>query len=207
MNTNPSCLRASCLLPRIRSGFTLIEMLTTVAFLVIVLGLMVSLARDVRNRSADSLTKQILHRLDVLVGQYRAKALAGLPRSEQEKYPVVRPFIAPADALDEGQLRENAVENNKELVRTLKQYFDLSAPGALNELSIANYNEVAVLDAWGRPVVYMPGQHPAVGMAATNRSFFFSAGPDRSYLTRPDNLYSYETAKDVGAVDVNWRKP
>src|SRR5436190_13889333 len=92
-----------------RSGFTLIEMLTTVAFLVIVLGLMVSLARDVRNRSADSLTKQILHRLDVLVGQYRAKALAGLPRSEQQKYPIVRPFIGPADPLDEAQLRENAV--------------------------------------------------------------------------------------------------
>src|SRR5262245_43740174 len=123
-------------------------MLTTVALLVIILGLMVSLARDVRNRSAEAITKQILHRMDVLVAQYRAKALTGLPASEQLKYPIVRPFIGPADALDEGLLRENAVENNRELVRTLKQYFDLSAPGALNELSIANYNEAAVLDAW-----------------------------------------------------------
>ena len=187
-------------------GFTLIEMLTTVALLVIVLGLMVSLARDVRNRSADTLTKQIIHRLDVLVGQYRAKALGSLPVAEQLKYPVVRPFIGPADELDEGALRESAVDNNKELVRTLKQYFDLSAPGALNELSIANYNEVAVLDAWGRPVVYMAGQHPLVGMAANNRSFFFSAGPDRKYLTRPDNLYSYESASDPAQVDLKWSR-
>ena len=45
-------------------------MLTTVAVLVIVLGLMVSLARDVRTRSAERLTKDLLHRLDLLVAQY-----------------------------------------------------------------------------------------------------------------------------------------
>src|SRR5215213_1770744 len=125
-----------CRLRRACRGFTLIEMLTTVALLVIVLGLMVSLARDVRNRSAETLTKQVIHRLDVLVGQYRAKACSNLPPAEQLKYPLVRPFIGPADELDEAALRENASENNKELVKTLKQYFDLSAPGALNELSI-----------------------------------------------------------------------
>jgi hypothetical protein len=167
-------------------------MLTTVALLVIVLGLMVSLARDVRNRSADNLTNDILRRLDALVDQYRIKALSGMPPKEREQYPVVHPFIKANQPMDEGQLQEDALENNKALVRTLKQYFDLSS-SAFSELSIANYNEATVLDAWGRPIVYMPHQHPAVGMAATNRSFFFSAGPDRKYLTRPDNLYSYET--------------
>ncbi len=172
-------------------------MLTTVALLVIVLGLMVSLARDVRNRSADNLTIDILRRLDGLVDQYRAKALPGMPPKEREKYPVVHPFIRANQPVEEGQLQDDALENNKALVRTLKAYFDLSS-NAFSELSIANYNEVSVLDAWGRPIVYMPSQHPAVGMAATNRSFFFSAGPDRKYLTRPDNLYSYETAKAEG---------
>ena len=66
------------------------------------------------------------------------------------------------------------------------------AGGPFNDLSIANYNEVNVLDAWGSPIVYMPSQHPLIGMAAGDRSFFFSAGPDRKYLTRQDNLYSYE---------------
>src|SRR5437773_9232659 len=58
-----------------RRAFTLIEMLTTVSVLVIVLGLMVSLARDVRNRSADRLTKDLLRRLDLLVAQYKARNL------------------------------------------------------------------------------------------------------------------------------------
>ena len=45
---------------------------------------------------------------------------------------------------------------------------------------------VSILDAWGSPLVYMPGQHRAVGMAVTNRSFFFSAGPDRKMWTSDD---------------------
>jgi hypothetical protein len=38
----------------------------------------------------------------------------------------------------------------------------------------------------------MPAMHPAIGMAPENRYFLFSAGPDRRYLTRDDNLYSYD---------------
>src|SRR4051812_2144841 len=51
-------------------GFTLTEMLTTVAALIILLGLMVSLARDVRARSANGLTQDILGKLDRLMAQY-----------------------------------------------------------------------------------------------------------------------------------------
>src|SRR5688500_7766854 len=176
----------------IRSAFTLIEMLTTVAVLVIVLGLMVSLARDVRTRSAERLTKDLLARLDTLVEQYR-RPLRTLPEDQLRMHPVVHPLLSPADgaAVDEPRLRDNAAANNRELVRTLKSQMDL-AGGAFSDLSIANYNEVNVLDAWGSPLVYMPSQHPQIGMAAGDRSFFFSAGPDRRYLTRQDNLYSYE---------------
>jgi len=178
-----------------RRGFTLIEMLTTVAVLVIVLGLMVSLARDVRNRSAERLTKDLLRRLDFLVAQYKQRNLKGLPREEQDLYPVVHPLLGqdPIDIGDEAKQRENALANNRELIRTLKSQVDLSG-GPFSDLSIANYNEVNLLDAWGSPVVFMPHQHPLVGMAAGNLGFFFSAGPDRRYLTRQDNLYSYEGA-------------
>src|SRR5438874_6116960 len=51
-------------------GFTLIEMLTAVALLVIVLGLMVSLARYVRNRSATQLTREILANLNDAMSRY-----------------------------------------------------------------------------------------------------------------------------------------
>jgi prepilin-type N-terminal cleavage/methylation domain-containing protein len=183
-------------MPRRRpSAFTLIEMMTTVAVLVIVLGLMVSLARDVRTRSAERLTKDLLGRLDTLVEQYR-RPLRTLPEAQRKIYPIVRPLIdeaavAVAGRTEEAALRSNANANNWELVRALKSHIDLSA-GPFNDLSIANFNEVNVLDAWGSPIVYMPSQHPLVGMAAGDRSFFFSAGPDRKYLTRQDNLYSYE---------------
>ena len=171
-------------------AFTLIEMLTTVAVLVIVLGLMVSLARDVRTRSADRLTKDLLGRLDTLVEQYR-RPLRALPEEQRRVYPLVHPLIDLQGRIDEPTLRDNAAANNRELIRTLKSQMDL-AGGIFSDLSIANYNEVNILDAWGSPIVYMPGQHPLIGMAAENNSFFFSAGPDRRYLTRQDNLYSYE---------------
>jgi len=171
-------------------GFTLVEMLTTVAVLVIVLGMMVSLARDVRTRSAERLTADLLRLLDSLVAQYRVRSLKGLPEAQARLYPIVHPLIDSA-APEEAQLRANAMLNNSELVRTLKSQVDLSGT-AFSDLSIANYNEVNVLDAWGSPIVYMPHQDPLVGMASGDRSFFFSAGPDRKYLTRQDNLYSYE---------------
>ena len=156
-------------------GFTLVEMLTTVAVLVIVLGMMVSLARDVRTRSAERLTADLLHRLDNLVAQYRARSLKGLPEAQARLYPIVHPLID-SDASDEAQLRANAMLNNSELVRTLKSQVDLSGT-AFSDLSIANYNEVNLLDAWGSPIVYMPHQDPLIGMASGDRSFFFSAGP------------------------------
>jgi prepilin-type N-terminal cleavage/methylation domain-containing protein len=209
----------------VRRAFTLIEMLTTVAVLVIVLGLMVSLARDVRTRSADRLTKDLLRRLDALVEQYRARSFripssapavfAAAPpgrapasgpataeaEAQRSRYPAVRSLFEGVDPakqpIDENRLARNALANNKELVRTLKSQVDLSGT-AFSDLSIANYTEVYVLDAWGSPVVFMPRQHPSIGMAAGDRSFFFSAGPDRNYLTRQDNLYSYERAGAAG---------
>src|SRR4051794_16030117 len=53
-----------------RAAFTLIEVATTVAILIIVLGLMVSLARQVRKQAGMTLTKDLLRRLDAAMGQY-----------------------------------------------------------------------------------------------------------------------------------------
>src|SRR2546430_14598006 len=93
---------------QIKNAFTLIEMLTTVAALVIVLGLMVSLARDVRNRSAERLTKDLLRRLDTLVAQYKARNLKKLPEKERALYPIVHPLFD-NDPPDDVHLRENAL--------------------------------------------------------------------------------------------------
>src|SRR5437667_12588363 len=90
-------------------GFTLIEMLTTVAVLVIVLGLMVSLARDVRNRSADRLTSDLLIKLDRLMSAYNDR---------NHHLPAVYPFVE-TDSPDEDKdnLKGNALRNNADVGR------------------------------------------------------------------------------------------
>ena len=56
--------------PQLSSAFTLIETMTAIAVLVILLGVMVSLARHVRAVSADGLTKDVLRRLDSAMAVY-----------------------------------------------------------------------------------------------------------------------------------------
>jgi hypothetical protein len=158
-------------------------MFATVALLVIVLGLMVSLARHVRETSAVDLTKDLLIKLDRLVAQYAERHGGEIPPA---------PALSAEDAasLDEQALHRYARSNNAQFVRTLRGVTGLERE--FSHLSVAMYDQVAVRDAWGTPIILMPVGHPAVGMAPKNASFFFSAGPDKQYLTREDNLYSYE---------------
>ena len=158
-------------------GFTLVEMLTTVALLIIGLGLMVSLARYVRSRSAEELTRRILINLHSAMLEY----------SREWGAPAIEPFIDNKPA-DEASLLNSAIENNRKVVRFFKLHKDLSAK-ALRDLP---YDDGTVRDAWGTPIVFMPAMHRQIGMAPGNEWFFFSAGPDRQYLTRDDNQYSYE---------------
>ena len=192
-------------------GFTLIEMLTVVALLIIVLGLMVSLATDVRQQSSERLTKDLLRKLDVLMGQYLDR---------HKKLPQVSPFIETAagapeakdkpagggaagvgaaipvrgeDELpDEATLLASAESNNRDFVQLLKSDASGPQPELFGTAGGTTYDEVTLRDAWGTPIVFMPAQHPAIGMALGNKPFFFSAGPDRKFRTLEDNLYSYE---------------
>jgi hypothetical protein len=162
-------------------------MLTTVAVLIIVLGLMVSLARYVRNAMAIEVTKDLLHRIDGMMQQYSTR--------HGNVVPTVSPFL-PADLQsgqlpDETVLRRDAEENNRSFVSLLR------SEGLLNDESFGGlpqsiYNDAMLRDAWGSPIVFMPAMHPGIGMAPEDKPFFFSAGPDGRYLTQENNLYSYE---------------
>ena len=172
--------------PKRRKGFTLLEMLTTVAVLILVLGMMVSLARYVRNELAVEATKDVLHRLDAMMQQYAIR---------QGHLPAVEPFIPPGlgqtDLPDEQILQQTAVGNNRGFVSALRE------AGILQDESFGGlpqslYNDMMIRDAWGSPIVFMPAMHEGIGMALENRPFFFSAGPDQLYLTQENNLYSYE---------------
>jgi prepilin-type N-terminal cleavage/methylation domain-containing protein len=167
-----------------RRGFTLVEMLTTIAVLVIVLGLMVSLARRVRSQSARALTERVLLKLDGLMGQYV---------NRNRRLPEVVLFAPEGIKIDEPFLQQTALRNNRELVQVLRGQVDL-ARSAFSDLPISMYDDATLRDAWGTPIVFMPRFHPQIGMAPGNSYFFVSAGPDGHFLTRDDNLYSYEDA-------------
>jgi hypothetical protein len=181
-------------------------MLTVVAALIILLGLMVSLAWDVRRQSSERLTKDLLVKLDVLMGQYLARhkqmpqvlalvdpGIAGEPQPQtQPALLATRP--AEDELPDEPTLHAAAEVNNRDFVLALRADAAGPTPELFGPLGGSMYDEVTLRDAWGTPIVFMPGMHPAIGMALGNRPFFVSAGPDRQFRTLEDNLYSYEQA-------------
>ena len=94
--------------------------------------------------------------------------------------------------ITEAQL-DAALANARDFVAALK--LDRAfADGPLQDLPLSVYDEIVLRDAWGSPIVFMPAKHRWVGTAPAGRYFFFSAGPDRQFLTQDDNLYSYEPA-------------
>jgi len=157
-----------------------------IAILVVVFGLMIDLASEVRRRSAEQLTAGMLAKLDAAMSHYLATHPA----------PAVHPLIddanlpAPAGPVEE-RLHRSARANNVDFLRFLRGDGDLTA-STFADLPASLYDERTVRDAWGNPIVYMPYLHPEIGMAPDDRPFFFSPGPDGLYLTRVDNLYSYE---------------
>jgi type II secretory pathway pseudopilin PulG len=169
-----------------RPGYTLVELMATFAVLVIVLGLMVSLARRVRAESADAITRALLSRLDVLMADYLKRN--GKPPQVTSLLPEGVPA---ATITDERLLLHNAEANNRDIVRILRAQLE-STGRNLGDLPASFYDEMMLRDAWGTPIVFMPAFHAKVGTAPGDRPFFFSAGPDGHFLTRTDNLYSYE---------------
>jgi len=171
-------------------------MLTTMVVLVIVLGLMVSLARYVRERSSQALSKKLLRQLDVAMTECVARHGGTIPATSAFPPPQIesstggraletRPF-------DRGLLRDAALLNNRGAVRALEAEGEV-ARQALSDLPASIYHDGTLYDAWGTPIVFMATKHPLVGTAPRSKTyFFFSAGPDRDYLSRFDNLYSYE---------------
>ena len=166
-----------------RRAYTLIELLTTIAVLVILLGLMVELAHQVRSRSANQLTRDLLEKLDRLTVRYLGRTGGS--------YPDVPPLLASAGSADEPALHKAALANNQALVLAFRRQGDLLGQELAN-LPITVFDERTIRDAWGTPIAFMPPRAANIGMLPQDRFFFFSAGPDRRFLTREDNLYSYE---------------
>lgn len=152
---------------RRHEGFGVLEMLTTLAFLVIMLGLMVSLARYVRATSADRITQQVLRQLDMAIQSNSAQP-PDLPAD------VKLPSVGASEAT----------------------WSDYAQQSGLIVQQLLKVDE-AVSDAWGRPIAYLPFERMEIGMAPHNRPFCVSPGPDGRFLTQGDNLYSYDQSSSA----------
>ncbi len=179
---------ALCTLHFALPAYTLVELFLTLAVLMILLGMMNKLATRVRRASAEKVTRQILARLTVLMDQYQR---------QYDALPPVTPVVSDGQTPVENNMPAAALANDADVVRYLGlKNLGRQKPQAddplLRSLQLTGAGVPVVLDPWGSPVVFMPRQHPAIGMAPDDACFFFSAGPDKLFLTREDNVYSYE---------------
>jgi type II secretory pathway pseudopilin PulG len=172
-----------------KRGYTLVELFLTLIVVMIVLGVMINIANRVRDQSAQRATQQILSRLDHLLEQYR--------KDNDGQLPPISPVILPGHHLSEETLQAAALANNADLVRylnlpTLSRISKQSDDPLYRNLRF-NGPRPLLEDSWGKPIVFMPHQDPAIGMDPRGDTFFlFSAGPDRLFLTHADNVYSYD---------------
>src|SRR3954454_21597827 len=98
-------------------------MLTTVAALVIVLGLMVSLARYERRRSAENFTREdVLARLDALLAKLDIVENKALQEALADPATVTRNTRPSSHARKEPLLQFNAARSNTQLMKVFKKY-------------------------------------------------------------------------------------
>jgi type II secretory pathway pseudopilin PulG len=158
------------------AGYTLVEVFITVAVLTGLLGLMMNLSNSVRRRATDQFTRDTLYRLTFAMKDYADQHAGRLPDIPE--------LIEPGQKLDEASLLARARANNAAVVRILNLKPDHGLYAALSD--------GVLTDPWGTPYVFMPHQNPLAGLAPQDRPFFFSAGPDRRFLSKDDNVYGYE---------------
>jgi type II secretory pathway pseudopilin PulG len=171
----------------LRYAYTLVELFLTLAVLMIILGMMMNMANRVRRGLAEKLTRQVLADLNRSMNEYQLK-YKQLP-------PIAKFALPPGSDQNEPALQILAKQNNADFVRYLK-LSAVAKPGHLGDDPLAESfrrsGSGVLEDPWGSPIVFMPGQDPLIGMAPGDAFFFFSAGPDGKYLSREDNVYSYE---------------
>ncbi len=172
---------------RLAGGYTLVELFLTVAVLMMVLGLAVNLATRLRADSLARRDRRQLQRLTAALDRYAA--------AHGGRLPDVTPLINPAAAVPTVP-RGTAAPADPQPVRAAAAANREGVRRALGWPAPATPADDPLTDPWGTPIVLMPRQSPAIGMAPGDRFFVVSAGPDRSFLTRADNLYSYDYADD-----------
>ncbi|MFT3788995.1 MAG: hypothetical protein QM770_22950 [Tepidisphaeraceae bacterium] len=164
-------------------------MLTLIALLAIALLLAVSVARHVRATSAQELTRNRLSQLVLATKLYLADHGNAVPTLE----------LIEAGAPEESSVRAWARTSSIWFVERMDAWqteCDAQAPPKARGPAV---DDTLMRDAWGSPIALLARPHSTIGLSPGEGPFFFSAGPDREYLTVFDNLYSYEVTGQLPA--------
>jgi type II secretory pathway pseudopilin PulG len=173
--------------PRPRRGLGGSDVLLTVAIIGLALGFVTSLARNVREEARRDTVSRTFRELDNALTAY-------LSRHDQP--PSVERLLPPEVQTLQGWtptpglIDSRSTDNNRLMLRALSPFLDDT--GVLATLPPVRYDGRRLLDPWGTPYAYIADTTGLLGIAANGRPFFLSAGPDRDFTTRGDNLYSYE---------------
>jgi hypothetical protein len=160
-----------CSLPSVRSasrGSGLAGAVVLVVFCGVALLGLVALDTSGRNRYAEQFTRERLADLHLAVVGVEASGKTSGEASGKTSVASLPKFLR------EDQLLAHAEQ-------TLRSFSDLQIPPD------------RLRDAWGLPLLIVPGDDARLGLSPDRSAYVVSAGPDRRFLSpRPDNLYSYD---------------
>jgi type II secretory pathway pseudopilin PulG len=143
-----------------------VELVATLLALVIFATLAIELAASVRRRSGEQATAAQIARVQAAAAAYR---------QQHGTWPNVLLMLSATE-------RDAASP-------VLAARAELAAEQLADALKIDPPRDV-----WGSPIVLVTLPHRALGLSPGGDPFLMSAGPDGNYLTRGDNVYSYEAA-------------
>jgi hypothetical protein len=152
---------------RFAAGITRLSFVVLVAALSLTLAFVVALARHVRTTSADELTRERI-----------------IACAEQ-----VRDWLSTAGTLD---LERPVLSGSGDEEAYLRQFAMNQGRAAARSSGRVTADLTGWRDAWGTPLLLLAGQHSQLGIAPGDAPFLLSAGPDRTFLSKSDNLYSYD---------------
>ncbi len=182
-----------------KRGAGLLSLIVLLVAAVVGLMVAVSLARHVRATSSQELTRArilaaahlVEDRLSAspdLVSQLQlGRSGAGgkpPPAGRVQRKGTADAASQPGESLDELQLRTTAMNNARQL--------SSARPTPAGSAEVVNTDPAGWRDAWGTPLLVLAGQASQIGVSPEDTPFVVSAGPDRRFLTKLDNLYSYD---------------
>lgn len=180
-------------------AFTVMELLIAIAIIAVLISITFVGIGKMQAISRGKLTSQLLSNCQALLREYdRATQMKGIPTAA---------IAAP------GSVSDNAPDRNGTAVQKTREMTALIRGLPINDTAIKQLPPSQVwtgatlaegpvfLDGWSSPIIFVPanglsgvdlGSGPTTIVSPDGKPFFASAGPDRSFSSGKDNLYSFQ---------------